>query len=170
MIWFLIGLIVFVIISIRIFCDRFCNLGEKFLFSFATLLATLFFSIILFIISSEIISACVDAEYKVVSDNKIYALKDDQNINGSFYIGTGHIEEKMYYFYIDKTEYGYKTNKVLADNTYVEYTKGKPHIKRLVGDFKNKNLYWLGCPVWDDKYIIYCPKGTITNEFKIDLE
>ncbi len=36
--------------------------------------------------------------------------------------------------------------------------------------FKNDNLYLWGIPIDNYKYIIYCPKGTVKNEFEIDLE
>lgn len=36
----------------------------------------------------------IELEYKVVSDKKIVALKDNQNISGSFYITGGRVDRK----------------------------------------------------------------------------
>lgn len=82
----------------------------------------------------------------------------------------GYVDEDLYYYYATETEFGYKTEKVKANNAYIKYADGETHIERYVGEFANeKNNLW-GFPICDDRYIIYCPDGTVTNEFIVDLE
>lgn len=82
----------------------------------------------------------------------------------------GYVNEDLYYYYAIETEFGYKTEKLKAENVYIKYTDGEPHIERCEGDFVNEKLYFWGFPTCDERYVIYCPEGTVTNEFDVDLE
>lgn len=42
----------------------------------------------------------------VVSDTKIVALKDNQNISGNYYLLSGYVDEDLYYYYATETEFG----------------------------------------------------------------
>jgi hypothetical protein len=122
------------------------------------------------VISSEIVTSCAEINYNIVSDTKIIALKDNQNVSGNFYITGGYVNENLYYYYATETELGYKIGKIKADNAYIKYTDGETHIERHRGEFANDNAYLWGYPACNDRYIIYCPDGTVTNEFNVDLE
>ena len=171
MIWFIVGFIVAVIIIICILRDDFYDFSEKLTLSTITLFCSGIASFVLIGIASILASSCAEIEYSVVSDTKIIALKDNQNANGSFYIGSGYVDEDLYYYYAIETEFGYKTEKIRADNVYIKYTDGEAHIEKHEGAFANESLsFWIGACICDDRYIIYCPEGTITNEFDVDLE
>ena len=170
MIWFIIGFIVSVLIIINIFRDDWNDWFEKIFGSILVLFLLLLISFLVLIISSSIVSCCAEIDYNVSSDTKIIALKDNQNVNGSFYIMGGYVDEDLYYYYATETEFGYKTEKVKADNAYIKYTDDETHIERYVGEFVNDGTYLLGFPMCNDRYIIYCPDGTVTNEFNVDLE
>ncbi len=170
MIWFIIGLIVDIAIIIYICCDDFNDLGDKFLLSFLTILLSSLLSFVVFLAVSAITSGCAEIKYNIESDTKIIALKDNQNTSGSFYIMGGYVGEDLYYYYATETEFGYKTEKIKANNVYIKYTDGETHIEKYDGDFANDSLLLLGGCICDDKYVIYCPEGTITNEFNVDLE
>ena len=170
MFWLIIGFVIAVAIIIYIFCDRWNDWCDKFFYSFVTLLLAFCFSLIVLLGASKITTCCAEIDYNVVSDTKIIALKDNQNVNGSFYILGGYVDEDPYYYYATETEFGYKTEKMKADNAYIKYTDNEPHIERYVGDFANEGTYFWGFPMCDDRYIIYVPEGTVTNEFNVDLE
>lgn len=170
MIWFVIAGLVAIVIIIFICRDDWNDFFEKITMSFSTLLVSFAIASFVFFFASIITSYCAEIEYNVVSDTKIIALKDNQNINGNFYIFGGYVDEDLYYYYATETEFGYKTKKLKADDAYIKYTDGEPHIERLDGKFVNDNVYLLGSCMSGDRYIIYCPEGTVTNEFKVDLE
>ena len=170
MIWFIIGLVVATVIIVCILCDDWCDLGEKFWYSILTLMTVFFISFLVWLFGSLIISSNADVKYEMVSDTKIIALKDNQNISGSFYIMGGYVDEDLYYYYATETEFGYKTEKIKADNTYIKYTDGETHIEKYEGKFANEDVNIWASPMYSNRYIIYCPEGTITNEFNVDLE
>lgn len=170
MIWIIIGFVVFIALIIYTFSDGCWDLFEKFLVSFMTLVATFFLSFIVLLLGSACTSAVAEVEYEMISDTQIIALKDNQNVSGNFYIMGGYVDEDLYYYYATETQFGYKTEKVKADTSYIKYTNGETHIEEYEPKFTNKCAYIFGFPLQLNRHIIYCPDGTVANEFKIDLE
>lgn len=170
MIWLIIGLIAFIVAIIYIFCDDCWNLFEKFGASFMMLFPISFLSFMVLLLGSACTSVIADVEYEIASDTQIVALKDNQNVGGNFYIMGGYVDEDLYYYYATETEFGYKTEKVESENTYIKYTDGETHIEKYEPKFINKFAYLFGFPMQFSRHIIYCPEGTVTNEFRVDLE
>lgn len=171
MIWLIIGLVVAIaIIIVGCVSEEWYTIGEKIGCSIAVLLTSFVCSMAVLCFASAIVSAVAEIEYNVVSDTKIIALKDNQNVNGNFYIMGGYVDEDLYYYYAVETEFGYKTEKIKAENAYIKYTDGEAHIERCDAEFVNDDMRFWGACTCDDRYIIYCPEGTVANEFEIDLE
>lgn len=170
MIWIIIGFVVFVVVTIKILCDSWYDWQEKLLYPVAALSLSSMITFLVLLIASGIVSNCAEIDYDMVSDNKIVALKDNQNVSGNFYIMGGYVDEDLYYYYATETQFGYKTEKVKADNTYIKYTDGETHIEKYEPKFTNDYVYLFGFPLNLSKYIVYCPEGTVTNEFRVDLE
>lgn len=170
MFWFIIGFIVFIAWTIYIIVDDCYDWGEKISTSFLVLITSFLGAILALLLSTLIIGSCAEVDYNKVSDTKIIALKDNQNVSGSFYIMGGYVDEDLYYYYATETDFGYKTEKIEADNAYIKYTDGETHIERYEAEFVNDYVYLFAVPNYSDRYIIYCPEGTVTNEFNVDLE
>lgn len=171
MFWLIIGFIVFIILTIYfIRSNEYAGWGEKIGSSVLVLITSAMLSVLVWLFASLIISAFAETDYYVASDTKIIALKDNQNINGSFYIMGGYVDEDLYYYYAAETELGYKTEKVSAENSYIKYTDDAAHIETYRAEFTNDYVNFFAFPMHDNRYIIYCPEGTVTNEFDIDLE
>lgn len=170
MIWFIIGCVATIVIIIHICIDDWNDLGDKILFSILTITVSLGVSFLFFVMTSAIVSNFADIDYVKKTDTQIIALKDNQNISGGFYIMGGYIDEDLYYYYAKETVYGYKTEKVKAENSYIKYTNDKPHIETYEPKFKNGVAYAFAACMCDNRYVIYCPENTIANEYVVDLE
>ena len=172
MIWLIISLIVTIAIIVHIWHeDLWAGVGTCIMESFLVILVSCAVTLLVILLSSAVVSSRDNVfEYNKVSDTKIVALKDNQNASGSFYIMGGYVNEDLYYYYATETEFGYKTEKVKASDTYIKYADGETHIEKYVGEFINDSMNFWGFPMCNDRYIIYCPDGTITNEFIVDLE
>ncbi len=170
MIWIIIGLVVFLVVTIKILCDSWYDWVDKLFYSIVTLILSGMFTFLVLLIASGVVSGCVEVDYDMVSDTKIVALKDNQNVSGNFYIMGGYVNEDLYYYYATETQFGYKTEKVKADNTYIKYTDGETHIEKYEPKFVNDYVYLFGLPMNLSRYIVYCPENTIANDFRIDLE
>ena len=116
---------------------------------------------------------------KIESTQKIVNLKDNRDTKGHFFIGTGYVGTEAYYYYYYQTKSGsYKANKIETDKCEIIYTNDTPHIDTIVqvpDEEQTKNwltLSWLLSirTSFSDKYKIYVPEGTITDDFSIDME
>ena len=60
---------------------------------------------------------------------------------------------------------------ISAENAYINETNDEtPHIEIYNAKWKNRGWYILGLPLYDTRYQIYIPKGSVTTEFNVDLE
>ena len=104
---------------------------------------------------------------------ELVALKDNNAVNGNFFLGTGTIEEDQYYFYLTKTEKGIQQRKLKnTDDVYLNYTENAdtPHIIVQKCRCANPVINFLALGPTFTEYYIYVPEGSITNEFSVDLE
>ena len=102
---------------------------------------------------------------------KLEALKDNSNLQVRFFLGSGTVDEKAYYYYLAKEKQGIKQNKLSADSSYLNYTNEEPYIEEygmIPSGWYGKLMF--GKEPVDHYYKIYVPEGSITNEFKVDLE
>ena len=124
---------------------------------------------ILIIFSLTMIAFMPDENYttEIVSSSSIVALNDGFLIEGyGGFLRSSYIEEELYYFYMkDMGDGSYAMQKAPADRTFICYTDDNFRIEVL------EKTYNLGCFFYqvNNVYYIYVPKGTITEEFTIDL-
>lgn len=172
MFWLILGIVgVIVAIIIYVVSDAWFDGGDIFAFSVIALIMAVALSIMGCLTSNSIATENAEINYDIVSDTKIVALKDNQNVSGNYYLFSGYVDEDLYYYYATETEFGYKTEKLKVNNVYIKYTKDEPHIEKHEPRFTNDVVtFFACCPCKPDRYIIYCPEGTITSEFNVDLE
>ena len=125
------------------------------------------------LICADVAGDCIqesDQEVKLVNTTNIIALKDSAGNSGSFFLGSGYIDDDLYYYYAAETERGYKVDKIKASNCYTRYSDDTPRIEeyKAVG-FKNWYDYIYAMPSVSYK-VVYIPEGSITNVFEVDLE
>ena len=62
---------------------------------------------------------------ELIKSEEIISLRDTSALDGNFFLGCGSVGEDEWYVYYTETEYGYKKNKVSADNSarpvYLKY-------------------------------------------------
>lgn len=107
---------------------------------------------------------------KYAESIEITALKDSSNVEGSFYLGSGYIDEEQYYYYMTDTNKGKKMEKVLAEDSYIKEVDGevKLDIYELEYNFIGKVLMFFNSSGYE--YIFNVPKDTVTTEFNVDME
>lgn len=103
---------------------------------------------------------------------EISALKDNSNVSGQSFIGTGFISENQYYFYMTETEKGKKMNKVRINDAYLNEGDYVPYVDVYSYRYKSKLARWLYGENKDENYefVFFIPEDTITTEFNIDME
>lgn len=124
---------------------------------------------VLMTFSSAIANSCADKTWTTVEDTDIYALQDNLTTEGSFFLGSGHINDELKYFYVKETDVGYTVCNVDADDSYIRYTTDRCHIERQTYEFTNGFVKLIALPM-SDRYIFHIPDGSILNNYAIDLK
>ena len=114
----------------------------------------------------------IEVETKI----EIKGLKDNITSSGDFFLGAGEVEGNNYYYFMKKDEYGYKMSKVEAEEVSLNETNSEsPGLVTVTPVLKNESWYkWVvglhnRMSKKSEQYLIV-PEGTITKDFKVDLE
>ena len=103
---------------------------------------------------------------KPYSTEKIVALGDNNLVSGVFYLRSGYLKEGLYYQYMVKLNNGgYVANKVSSDDTTIFYDDENPRVEW----YKKERTWWF-FKEEDTFNKIYIPKGSITEDYSVDLE
>jgi len=114
-----------------------------------------------------------DITEEVTYTQDIASLNQGDNLSGSFFLGSGSIDQTPYYFYFVKCKDGsYIRNQVVASKTYIHENENEnPCLKWTVT--RNEVPKWLKTgisDVYDDEassYHLYVPANTIIKEFTV---
>src|SRR5690606_31870528 len=102
------------------------------------------------------------------------ALDTDKETVGShssiFFVGSGYIGEEMYYHFFYETSNGVKYDKIRADGkVYIVETNDTPKVVKYYIYFKDKeSIFYDSKPRRHTKTVLYIPKGTIKNNYKVN--
>jgi len=72
-----------------------------------------------------------------VEESTIYSLKTENNISGSFFLGSGYIGENKNYYYYTLTEDGYSLKHIPVEGTFVKEITDNKHPYILVSKADN---------------------------------
>lgn len=110
-----------------------------------------FVSIILIVGISLAYSKFVNIDYNYKYQyTEIVNLQDNSSVNGSFFLGSGSINEESYYVYYYKTDDGfYKLGKTKTDNAKIKITNETPRKVKKIKCITPGNLF--------EKYFIILP-------------
>ena len=108
----------------------------------------------------------------------LYALKDNSNLSGTFFLGSGSVNETDYYYYIVREEgKGYCVKKKAINYyTYLDYLNAEdceydePCLAYYYNQWDSKILRFFA---WSPEnwYTFYVPEGSIIeNYYEVDLE
>ena len=103
---------------------------------------------------------------------KLYAFEDDASIEGHFFLGSGRVDGEMKYYYIYETDDGgYKMDSIDTSNAvlyYIDDDNCRIEYDNFV--YSNPVHYFFGIGPLETTYKIYIPKGSIINNYQVDLE
>jgi hypothetical protein len=108
---------------------------------------------------------------------EMYALSDSQDIYGQFgFLGSGYIDEELTYYYVvqEKDEYGrecFDVKSIDADDAGIIYIADNEKPYMLQSYYKYDNGFF-GSMFGEQtgKIYFYVPKGSIIEQYKVDLE
>jgi ABC-type proline/glycine betaine transport system permease subunit len=109
-------------------------------------------------------------EMKLTAIYQLESFQDNNNIEGSFFLGCGHIDGRMKYVFYYQTDNGYKMGQLSYNKVFIKYSNELPKIESY-SEVKTDsfiNLFSINVLHFERKYIIYIPKGTIKKNFNLD--
>lgn len=150
---------------------------ERFLFWFITIIsiAAAFFcytQMLNNIVIDEQLESSPTEEV-VLKTEKIVALQDKYSQEGHYYLGFGYNETNPKYYFYKEANNGYVIDSVYAEDVIIRYdnnprieTVGYKYVNK---EDQNKSIHKDGTN-GIRKTVIYCPEGSINNEFNLDLK
>lgn len=136
-------------------------------------------AIIGFVITLGVIENTHD---KVPIETNLAALSDGTSASGSFFLGSGSVEERPVFFYYAEVNGNYYLKHVRADTVTVRMTNGEPRMVRYCGDYTTAPG-WVKWPLsdnfWEGSYIecakrdqtvFYVPEGSIQSNYILDAQ
>jgi len=172
-------ILVFIIIMITGNTSFKHNPRKIILHVFGNLMLSIVVGAVLFFIAGNIAGAFLEKEQVKDGYTKLYSMGDVFGSGGNFFLGSGNLETRGYYFYYYKSGKGHKQGKVEADGaTIIQDNSEVPRIQYYKEIFVNDNHYkWAlhsfadgqgGCR--DNEKDIFVPKGSIEKDYNFDLK
>ncbi|MBD5589288.1 hypothetical protein [Clostridium botulinum] len=127
---------------------------------------------ILVISITSVVNHYASKKEVVDSTINIKAIDNKQSTNGTFFLGSGSINGRMYYYYMTSEKDGSTQIKKLEnnDNVYIiETNSQKPKIIFYKKEFVNPHFKDI-MPIYEEKIKIYIPKESLKTNYNIDLE
>ena len=100
----------------------------------------------------------------------LVALQDNVGAEGRFFLGTGYIENKLNYFYYRKDGDAYRADKETADGAVIYQDEiSQPYLLTYYSSFNHSFWYFFGFPSKSQRSQFHVPKGSIKENFTLDL-
>lgn len=115
----------------------------------------------------------LEKEERVSQKYDLVALDTNEDMHGSydnfFFVGSGYIGEDIYYHFYYSTKNGVKYKKVRAENCFIIETSESPRYE-VYGKYykKSGSIFYQTDLVDNTKEVLYIPKGTIKNNYKVN--
>jgi hypothetical protein len=125
---------------------------------------------LLSLVSGIIISCIGYGKYKAIySEQTLVAIRDKSGVSGSFFLGSGTIDEQQYYFYYAKLPNGgFIADKILSNGVTIYEEKRKDAVLRKYECvFRNKWMRLIAIDSGAYEVEFHVPIGTIRRGFSI---
>ena len=139
----------------------------------ATFIVGLFLLIPTAIYSDYLIEHADQYEVSEISQENIYALQDKGELHGSFFLGSGTVDEVNYYFYIVEGPMGKSIEQENIAYYFIDDSlpEGEqPYISEII--IESDNFFAKTCLLTNktNVYVFHIPKGSIIENYRIDLQ
>lgn len=170
MFWFILAGIIAFCLVVAVVVDEW-DFGEP---GIAIFFGFLFGSIGAFLAGSmlNLLGAWIVGDHSELEvKHELLALSDTTGPSGSFFLGTGSVNEEASFFYYEKLERGAHLTHVDADDAIIieESDLDEPYVDVLVQH--SNNTFWFSDFIAEDEsYEFHIPKGSIATNYSLDAE
>lgn len=117
---------------------------------------------------ASFIGLVVPKQWTGPETTKLVSLRNNDGISGHFFLGSGSIETKQYYFFYKEAERGgYRPGKIeVADNVIVyEEKQQNGQLKVYTYQFSKPAYYWFAFKIPSYRYEFVIPEGSLKQNF-----
>jgi hypothetical protein len=111
-------------------------------------------------------------DYTETVTHEIVSMGDGDNINGSFFLGSGYVNDRLVYTYYRKSDNGGMVRRSISASLAVIYETDslqKPKIVVHIVPSDNGGFWFpINFNSGSQKYDIYLPTGSVIREIKLD--
>lgn len=171
MFWFILtGIIALVVVGFMVYEEANSYHGAPFLVATMGLIGGVFCAFLIGMLGNLFGSAWTDIHWVSESQSELLTLQDSTGTGGSFFLGTGTVDEEASFFYYEKLERGAHLTSIDADQAIIiEEDIDKPYLEVLVG--KSDNTLWLVDFLAEKHaYEFHIPKGSIVTNYSLDAQ
>ncbi len=137
---------------------------------FTIIFGGLVYNLLLWFLINIIASSCIETENHIEHSYNIQSINNRGNLSGSFFLGTGRIDETEYFYTFVEYDKGYVRRRFDVNDSIIFEIENidQPHInviyKRMSGNWKK----WFVVLPHRCEYYIYVPTGTIIQSYSIE--
>lgn len=174
MIWLILALIIAIIVPIILTVKgELWDFGDGVLVFMFTCFVGVLLSLAIMVLGGGIATASgAPTQSEKVESVEVISLNDNSNTEGTFFLGSGSVNEELVYYYAYESDKGITVGEIDADEVYINYTDKQPRLEKYQTKFKSEFLNWSFAYLGEDScyYKLYIPEGSIIEEYTIDLE
>lgn len=174
MIWLILALIIAIVVPIILAAKgELWDFGDGVLVFMFTCFIGVLLSLAIMVLGGGIATASgAPTQSEKVESVEVISLNDNSNTEGTFFLGSGSVNEELVYYYAYESDKGITVGEIDADEVYINYTDKQPRLEEYQTKFKSEFLNWSFAYLGEDScyYKLYIPEGSIIEEYKIDLE
>ena len=112
-------------------------------------------------------------DYKKVDESSIIALNDSTGVSGQFFLGSGTVDSEQVYNYAYKDGDEIKVDTKKCNVSSIKYTNDNYKVETYRGKLNSTvyNVLFFGLLKPEkEKYIFYVPKGSVSENYNVDLK
>jgi hypothetical protein len=120
-----------------------------------------------------VVAICLPMDtYQKKYSLNLQTLQDGSSVNGHFFLGTGHFEDKMKYVFYYENNGLFKMEQLDYKIVEIRYSNNKPkvNVTQIYPTDSWINKVAIDFDAYDKTYIIDVPSGTIKNNYTLDAQ
>jgi hypothetical protein len=172
MIWIILAIIAGLVIAFlafgAIWTEKGTGVGERIWYSVLALFMIITGVFGVSLISNLVASFAVGDHCESNGSNNIAALQDNSSTSGSFFLGSGSIDDQAVFYYYAANNGEYSLLHTIADNVIITETDDTPQVYYWKAVSDNKFWYVGGFAHCSPTF--HVPKGSIISNYTLDAQ
>lgn len=104
------------------------------------------------------------------SSQKLASIRDNNSVNGSFYLGSGQIEGRMKFVFYYEIDGEFRMKQLDYMDVSIRYSDTQPQVIKSEFCPTKAWINYFAIDMDDDTYTIEIPKGSIRNNYDLDAQ